>query len=173
MRYHYFNFTFWSDGIKILGAILGIAGIGVVLATFIFPEEQNLKTYLVAAGALIISFGLLSSFDGVIFDFQKNRYQAYEQWFGFRFGDWKDLPKLDAVDLIEHEFTKKNTPNGISPTFTSHIHVYKCVLFAGRERFWVLDFSSPKKASRAMEVLSDGIKSLKSSNGDSSFIEGL
>ncbi len=171
--FHYRDFS-WSEGSKVLGGILILGAVIILIAPFLFPVERTTKTLLVAGGALLISIPLLSSFSGVIFDFDKQKYLAYDQWVFVKTGVWKDMPKVNALDMIEHEYTRTNKPNGVSPTITTKGTVYKCVILAEGMDPWTLDYSSQKKATKAMEALTEGLRinqnaSLSSTPSDSNY----
>ncbi len=156
-RFHYKDFS-WSEGSKVLGGILILGAVIILLAPYFSDVEQTTKTLLVAGGAILISIPLLSSYSGVIFDFDRNKFLDYDQWVFVKSGEWKDIPKVSAVDMVEHEYNKRNKPNGVSPTITSNYKVYKCVILAEGMEPWSLDYSSQKKATKAMEALVEGLK---------------
>ncbi|MHA7130460.1 hypothetical protein [Algoriphagus namhaensis] len=155
---NYKNFFVWTDGFKMLGFILLIAGTSLLLSPMLVEVETNSRFWIVGVGSLLISLALLSSYNGVLFDLKNSRIKRYDQWFGVKFGDWEPIPRLKKIDLVVHEYKQKNTPNGVSPTFTSHHVIYKCVLLTAEKPFLVLDFRDQRKAIKFIDQLSNRLE---------------
>ncbi|MDN3203926.1 hypothetical protein [Algoriphagus sediminis] len=153
--FEYKNYHFWSDGLKVGGAVLVLGGSIVLIAPFLFPVEQSVKSIALGAGAISIGVILLGSYSGILFDFSNKRWKHYQRWAGISFGDWEPIPEVKKLDMIHHEVERSNIPNGIHPTITSRYKSYKCVIFMEGQQPLVLDFRNEKKAIKAMELFSD------------------
>jgi len=159
--FDYKNFSFWSDGFKVGGAVLVLGGSIVLIAPYLFPVEQSVKSIALGAGAISIGLILLSSYSGIFFNFSNKRWKHYQRWAGISFGDWEPIPEVKKLDMIHHEVERSNIPNGIHPTITSRYKSYKCVIFIEGKEPLVLEYTKRKKASRAMELLSEGLRRYK------------
>lgn len=152
------NQKFLSNGPNLLGLMLFVAG---VLAFFSlgFVEESALqKTIWIGSGACLIGIILTTISSGVALDPKANRFRHYESILGFTSGTWEKLPPIQKIEMIHHSYTSQNTPNGITPTFSSKLLIYKVVLISSEKVELSLDFSSEKAAVKAMERIQELMK---------------
>jgi len=55
------------------------------------------------------------------------------------------------MEMVQHSYTSQNTPNGITPAFSSKHLIYKVVLISAEKVELTLDFSKEMEAVLAME----------------------
>ncbi|WPR74932.1 hypothetical protein [Algoriphagus sp. NG3] len=151
------NTSIWSRG-RFFGIVLIGMGLVVLLTPlFVKVETQALQIGLVAGIPLVIGFFLVSTFTGTHIDFRNNRFKKYQSVLWFRFGDWQELPKISKAEIVHHTFLKRNVPNGISPTLSLQVTVYKCVLLSEDAKLLVLEFTREKNAILALEKIKVGL----------------
>lgn len=142
-----------------LGICLIAAGLIVLLVPFFFEvDTDSRKIGMVGGGAFLIGMFLISIYSGTLIDFQKHRFREYQSILWFKFGRWVALPRIEHVELIHHSFRSTNTPNGISPTMSGEVTIYKCVLLANGTKFLALDFNQEKNAVTALEKIKEGLR---------------
>lgn len=101
----------------------------------------------------MIGMFLISIYSGTLIDFQKHRFREYQSIFWFKLGQWQKLPKIEHAELILHSFRSRNTPNGITPTLSGLVTIYKVILLANGTKFLALDFNLEKDAVEALEEI--------------------
>lgn len=101
---------------------------------------------------------MISISEGTQIDFEANKFKAYQSILWIKFGDWQNLPKIENAELIHYVYTETNTPNGISPSLSAEVTVYKCVLVSGGKKFMVFDYSKEKDAIVALDIIRCGFK---------------
>ncbi len=145
--------NFFSNGPNLLGMILFLAGL-VAFGTLLFLNQTDVqKTIWVGLIACIIGIVLMTISSGIAIDFKTYQYRSYESILGVTFGEWKKLPPIQKIDLIQHSYTSQNTPNGITPTFSSKHLIHKIVLISAEQVELTIDFRQEKKAIVAGEKL--------------------
>ncbi len=147
------------NGARLLGICLISAGLIVLLVPiFIDVSTDSQKIGLVGGGAFLFGMLLISIYSGIRIDFRSNRFKEYKSVLWFKFGQWEELPKIEHAELILHSFRSTNTPNGISPTLSREVTIYKCVLLANGTKFLALDFSKEKDAIAALEEIKERLE---------------
>ncbi|MFC5626800.1 hypothetical protein [Algoriphagus winogradskyi] len=155
-----FNYKTGSSGIngpRLLGVILISAGI-IVLLVPVFHQVSTdpQKIGIVGGGSFFVGLVMVSIYTGTQIDFHRNRFKAYQSILWIKIGDWQELPKIENAELILHSFRSTNTPNGISPTLSRDVTIYKCVLLSNGAKFLALDFAKEKDAVAALEEIKKG-----------------
>ncbi|MDX5443491.1 MAG: hypothetical protein LPJ89_06860 [Hymenobacteraceae bacterium] len=79
---------FFPLQVKIVGVVLGLAGILVLL------ESVMLGLLL-----MLLSVLVLFTYCGVVLDVQNDRYKEFWGLFGFQFGKWLNLPPLQRITI--------------------------------------------------------------------------
>jgi hypothetical protein len=158
---HQFNHKNQNAGInrvRLLAICLIAAGLIVLLVPFFFEvDTDSQKIGLVGGGAFLIGMLLISIYSGTLIDFQKHRFREYQSILWFKFGKWEALPRIEHVELIHHSFRSTNTPNGISPTLSQQVTIYKCVLLSNSTKFLALDYTKEKDAIADLEEIREGL----------------
>lgn len=150
--------TIWSGG-RFLGLILISMGVVVVLTPlFMEVETEVLEIGLVAGIPTLIGLILISTYTGTLLDFQNRKYKEYQSVFWFKFGEWQELPKIERAEMVLHSFRSRNVPNGISPTLSGEVTIYKCVVIANGTKFLALDFAREKDAIAALQKIKTGLR---------------
>ncbi len=153
---HYVN---RKNGLQIVGGILILMGL-IVLAVPIFFEVDTefSKVLLVSGIPIVIGVIMISTYSGTLIEFENHKFKEYQSIQWIKFGDWQNLPKIENAELIHYTYTQTNTPNGISPTISGEVTVYKCVLVSGGKKFMVFDYSKEKDAIVALDIIRNGFR---------------
>ncbi|WP_339754499.1 hypothetical protein [Algoriphagus aquimarinus] len=161
-QFNHKNLSSGINGSSLLGLILLAAGLIVLLVPlFIEVNTDSQKIWIVGGGALVIGMLIVSIYSGTLIDFRRNEFKEYQCILWFRIGEWQKLPKIERAELILHSYRSTNTPNGISPTLSREVTIYKCVLIANGTKFLALDFTREKDAVVALEEISERLEKLK------------
>lgn len=135
------------SGIHLLGPILIFAGLfALVSPVFLKSESPKEKIIGVGVGAIIIGLGIISSYSGTEIDFSEKKVREYFSLGGVRMGKWKALPDILKVKVISNSYIRRNTPNGVSPTFSGRVTDFKTVLYSEASKP-VFSFFYSNKAS--------------------------
>jgi hypothetical protein len=142
-----------------VGGILILMGL-IVLAVPIFFEVDTefSKVLLVSGIPIVIGVIMISTYSGTLIEFENHKFKEYQSILWIKFGDWQNLPKIENAELIHYTSTQTNTPNGISPTLSGEVTVYKCVLVSGGKKFMVFDYSKEKDAIVALDIIRNGFR---------------
>lgn len=84
----------------------------------------------VGLGAIIIGFGIVTSYSGTLIDFTEKRVKEYFSIGGYKFGEWTTHPVILKVKVISNSYIVTNTPNGISPTFSGKVTDFKTLIYS-------------------------------------------
>jgi hypothetical protein len=146
---------FLSNGANLLGLTLFAAGMLAFCSLFFVEESAFSKTIWVGLGACLIGIILMTISSGIALDPSTNRFRHYESILGFTSGQWETFPPIEKMEMVQHSYTSQNTPNGISPTFSSKHLIYKVVLVSSEQVELTLDFNQEKAAVKAMEMIGE------------------
>lgn len=155
-----FNHSYRSmlSGGRLFGLVLIFLGLVVILtAVFVEVETNTLKIALVAGIPFLIGVILVSTYTGTLLDFENRKYKEYQTLLFFKLGEWKKLPKIEHAEMILHSFRSRNLPNGMSPTLSGEVTIYKCVLISNGTKFLALDFEKEKAAVAALKKVKEGL----------------
>ncbi len=125
---------------------------------FVDVETAFSKVLLVSGIPLTTGVFIISTYGGVLIDFKAHKLKKYQSIFWIKRGKWQRLPAIENAELIHHTYMESNTPNGISPTLSGEVTVYKCVLLVNREKVMVFDYSREKDAITALNIIRNGFK---------------
>jgi hypothetical protein len=152
--YTYRNFSASISGPRLLGFLLVGVGLLVLISRWIIESGSSIeKTIAVGLTAGVIGIILISLSSGILLDFRGNRIKYFQNVGWMKFGDWEKTPQVQEIELIHHSYQTKNIPNGITPTMSGKMMMYKCVLKSKDEVILSLDFSKEKEAFKAMEEI--------------------
>lgn len=152
--YAYKNSSASVPGPRLLGFLLVGAGLLALISPWIIASGSSIeKTISVGVAAVLIGLILISLSSGILLDFRGNRIKHFQNVCWMKFGDWEMIPKVQEIELIHHSYQTKNIPNGITPTMSGKMTMYKCVLKSSDEVILSLDFSNEKEAIVAMEEI--------------------
>jgi len=149
------NQNFLSNGPNLLGLMLFAVGMLAFCSLFFVEESAFSKTIWVGLGACLIGIILMTISSGIALDPSTNRFRHYESILGFTSGQWETFPPIEKMEMVQHSYTSQNTPNGISPTFSSKHLIYKVVLVSSEQVELTLDFSKEMEAVLAMERIGE------------------
>jgi len=156
-HFNHKNRNYGINGSSVLGICLVSAGLIVLLAPLFLEVATDLqKIGLVGGSAVLLGAVLITMYAGTELDFRSSRFREYHRILWFRFGEWQDLPKIDAAEMIIHNFRSQNIPNGITPTMSGEVTLYKCVLLANGTKFLVFDYLKESDAIAALLELKAG-----------------
>jgi hypothetical protein len=147
-----------SNGPNLLGLMLFAVGMLAFCSLFFVEESAFSKTIWVGLGACFIGFILMNISSGIALDIKMRRYRHYDSILGFTSGQWETLPQIEKMEMVQHSYISQNTPNGISPTFSSKLLIHKVVLISSEKVELSLDFSSEKAAVKAMQRIQELMK---------------
>jgi hypothetical protein len=148
------------SGPYLLGSLLVLAGLFTLISPAIFKaENSSVKVLAVGLGAIIPGLFILSSYGGTLIDFSKKRFKSYLSIGGFKFGEWTTLPDIRTIKVISTSYTSTNLPNGISPTFSGRVTVFKILLNSSEAKpVLSLVYSNKSKAVEQAQTLATGLK---------------
>jgi len=149
------NQNFLSNGPNLLGLMLFVAGTLAFGSLLVVGESAFQETIWVGTSACGIGFILMTISGGIELDPSTNRFRHYESILGFTSGQWETLPSIEKMEMVQHSYTSQNTPNGITPTFSSKHLIYKVVLVSSEQVELTLDFSKEMEAVLAMERIGE------------------
>lgn len=152
---HFRKQRFLSNGPNLLGLMLFVAGMLACGSLFYVLDSAISKTIWVGLGACFIGFILMTISSGIALDPKMRRYRHYDSILGFKLGQWETLLPIEKVEIVQHSYTSQNTPNGISPTFSSKHLIYKVVLLSSDQVELTLDFTQEKVAVKAMKRIQE------------------
>ena len=119
------------SGPHLFGTLLIFAGVFAFLSPLLFESYVTLeKTILVGAIFLVIGLMVVLTYGGTMINFTEKRVKEYTSVCGHKFGDWIPLPGIFTVKVISTRYKVTNTPNGISPTLSGSITVFKVLLWS-------------------------------------------
>lgn len=156
--FHY-KYRNQNNGVHLFGFILILMGM-IVLTVPLFLEVESafIEVFFVSGVPLAIGVFMISTYTGTLIDFEANKSKKYQSILWFKFGKWQNLPKIENAELIHYTYFIRNRPNGISPTLSGEITVYKCVLVVEGKKFMVFDYSKENKAIAALDKIKRGFK---------------
>lgn len=160
-HFNYIKRTLWN-GSHLTGIVLlSMALIIWVTSNFIENETDPFTLYMIVGIFLFLGILSLSTYSGTLIDFRRNEFKEYQSILWFKLGQWQKLPKIEHAELILHSYLSTNSPNGISPTLSREVTIYKCVLLANGTKFLALDFTREKDAVEALEEINERLGNLK------------
>lgn len=156
-QFNYKRRTLWN-GSHLAGITLILMSLIIWIASYFVTDETDPLT-LYTAIAILFLIGILSvsTYSGTLVNFRSNRFKEYQSVFWYKFGNWQEFPKIEHVEIIHHSFRKSNIPNGVSPTFSHEVTIYKCVLVTGERKVIAFDFPKEKQAVNAMQEIKRGL----------------
>jgi hypothetical protein len=158
MHFNHTNRNYGINGSRVLGIALVSAGLIVLLIPlFVEVATDPRKVGLVGGGAILLGAVLIAMSSGTELDFESSRFRKYHSILWFKFGEWRDLPKIEVANIIIHSFRSQHIPNGITPTMSGQVTLYKCVLLANGSQFLVFDYSKEKDAVAALLKIKAGV----------------
>lgn len=133
------NFNFKKrdlvSGPHLLGALFIMAGVfALVSPTFLKSGSSTERVLAVGIGALIIGLLVISSYSGTLIDFNRKEFREYLSIGGYKFGEWIALPDILKIKVISTSFVSSNTPNGISPTLSGKVTVFKTLIYSNSSK---------------------------------------
>lgn len=134
---------------------------GMIVSTVPLLVEVDtafIEIFFVSGVPMVIGVFMISTYTGTLIDFEANKSKKYQSILWFKFGKWQNLPKIENAELIHYTYFIRNRPNGISPTLSGEITVYKCVLVAKGKKFLVFDYSKETVAIVALDKIRTGFK---------------
>jgi hypothetical protein len=156
---NYFHYSIQRNGIKTAGKVVILMGLIVLAVPFLIEVATPIyKVLMVGGGAVIIGVTMISISEGTLIDFEAHKFKEYQSILWIKLGQWQILPRIENAELIHHTFTETNFPNGISPTLSGEVTVYKCVLVVGGKKFRVFDYSKEKDAIVSLDIIRSGFK---------------
>ncbi|MEP0711589.1 hypothetical protein [Algoriphagus sp.] len=157
-QFIYKNHNDGTKGPRLLGQIMLGAGLVVILVRLLFDMDTDpMKVALVGGGAILIGLIMSTIKSRILIDFAGKKYKEYQTILWYNMGDWMDLPLVHKAEIVQHSFRKTFVPNGITPTMSAQVTIYKVVLLADGRKFLVLDYAKEKKAALALEELKEGL----------------
>ncbi|WP_339867473.1 hypothetical protein [uncultured Algoriphagus sp.] len=156
----YFNYkkrTLWNGSHLVGISLVSIALIIWITSNFIENETDPFTLYMIVGIFLFLGILSLSTYSGILIEFDRSRFKEYQSVFWFKIGEWKELPKIEHAEFILHSFRATNIPNGITPTLSGEVTIYKCVLLANGTKFLALDYGREKDAVVAIEEIREAL----------------
>ncbi|WP_338224776.1 hypothetical protein [Algoriphagus confluentis] len=148
-----------NSGYLLAGTVSILMGLAVWITPFFLEVSTPISKILWVGGIpLLLGLGLISTFSGTLIDFEKKKIKRYQSMLWVKAGKWEPLPGINHAELIHHTYQHRNLPNGISPTISSEITTYKCVLKLEGNELLVFDYAREKDAIRALAQIQKGLQ---------------
>lgn len=147
-----------NNGYLLAGSVLLIISL-IIFGIPVFQEIETpfSKILLVGGIPFLLGLGLVSTYSGTLIDFEKKKLKKYMSIFWIKTGLWESLPQVENAELIHYTYQQKNLPNGISPTISSEITTFKCVLKLEGKKLLVFDYANEKNAIKALAQIQEGL----------------
>ena len=147
------------SGPHLFGTLLIFAGVFAFLSPLLFESHVTLeKTILVGAVFLMIGLVVMLTYGGTMINFTEKRVKEYTSVCGYKLGDWIPLPGISTVKVISIHYKVTNTPNGISPTLSGSITVFKILLWsADHAPEFSFDYTNKERAIHQAKQLAAGL----------------
>ena len=117
-----------------------------------------MRIWGVGITALVLGLGMKLSYSGIQIDFKARKARHFQSIFGIKKGEWTELPSLQRIVTTAENVSFWNTPNGISPTFKTHLTTYTIGLFGeGDQPHYFFQTDNPKQADRLAKTLATGL----------------
>lgn len=154
-----FHYTNQKNSLQLVSGILLLMGL-IVLSVPFFVEVDTAFSKILLVGGIPIVIGviMISTYRGTLLDFEAHKLKEYQSILWIKFGEWQNLPIIENAELIHYTYTHTNTPNGISPTLSGEITIYKCVLVVKSKKFMVFDYTKETDAIIALDKIREGYK---------------
>lgn len=154
--YDFKKWSLFSIGPHLLGLIFIAVGFFTMISPCFIPSDVTLiKTLLVGSLFFLLGVVVVSSYSGVLFDFEKKRYQMYYAFAGFRSGPWNILPVVTLVKVFPRTIKGSYTPNGINPTATLNAVVYVVAIYGQQVKpIVVLEYNTINSALKGANIIS-------------------
>ncbi|MGK7394369.1 MAG: hypothetical protein ACNS62_07340 [Candidatus Cyclobacteriaceae bacterium M3_2C_046] len=153
----YFNFKRRNllSGPHLLGPLLIFAGLFSIMSPLFLSSGNALEMVIgIGLGAIILGMVIISSYGGTLIDFTKNRYKEYFSIAGYKLGEWTTLPIILKVKVISTSYMSTNKPNGISPTFSGRVTVFRTFIYSNTATpVFSFMYSDRRKAVRHARTL--------------------
>lgn len=119
------------SGPHLLGLLLIIAGLFALVSPLFIRNESSMERVLgVGVGAILPGLVIVSSYGGTLIDCTGKRFKEYISIGGYKSGEWVTLPLISTVKVISTSYVSRNTPNGISTTFSGKVTDYKTLIYS-------------------------------------------
>jgi len=143
-------------GAHLLGSILLLISLFVLVSPLFVEAGDNLqKTLWVGSISFFVGLLIINTYEGTLINLDDNKIKDYLSFCGFKTGDWRKLPPVKAIKLVPIEQKTTNTPNGISPTFSSIRSSYQIILFFTPEHpIYTFSYTNKSVAQKKMKLLS-------------------
>ena len=140
-------------GRHLIGTVVFAAGLFNMLSSLFLESKNSIgTTIMIGAVASLIGLFFMTAFDGTLIDLSGKRVKEYSAFFGYKNGEWKSLPVINAVELLNKEEYLMNEPNGLSLTLNTKMKVYILCAYttADSEPALTLRFNKQKKAKETL-----------------------
>ncbi len=155
--YSHANTSLFSSW-RFLGVLLIGAAIFTISTPLFFAINYNAKVILLSATTLSIGLLLSTTFDGLQLDLKNKKQRDFIAILGFKRGDWRPIEAISAIIASSHSRHAQNTPNGISPTLSGTVTLYKLTAYSDLESLFTLWFHQKEKARHLGKMMSDHFK---------------
>lgn len=156
-----FNFkrrNFFS-GPHFFGTLLIMVGIVALLSPLFIKNTSSLeRVFSVGMGAILLGLVIIFSYEGTLIDYTDNRIKNYFSFIGYKMGKWSPLPNISTIKVISIKYISKNTPNGISPTFSGKVTDFRILLYSdASEPTFSFVYTNSNEAIKTAELLASNL----------------
>jgi len=143
------------SGWRFLGVLLILASVFVISTPLFFTISYDLKVISLSSITFTLGIFLSTSYEGLQLDLKQKKQRNFISVLGIRRGPWKPIGTITSLVISTHSRIAQNTPNGISPTLSGTVTLYKVAAFANQESLFVLWFHKKEKARHLGSLISD------------------
>lgn len=148
------NMSLFS-GWRFLGVLLILASAFVISTPLLFSISYNLKVFLLGSIAFTLGILLSTSYEGLQLDLKQKKQRNFISILGIKKGTWESIDAITTLVLSSHSGFAQNAPNGISPTLSGTVTLYKVAAYANKESIFALWFHKKEKARHLGNMISD------------------
>lgn len=135
-----------TSGPHLLGVLLILVGLLAVIGPLFFTIGiPIIKAQLIGGGSIILGLMIVSSFEGVLIDFNNKKIKEYFSICGLKRGQWESLPTISVVKMIAKTSKATNTPNGIGPTLSGSISEFMVFIYTQNSEKPIYSFNFPRE----------------------------
>lgn len=147
------------SGPHILGSLLIIVGLFALMSPLLFENGSSMeRTLVVGIGAIILGLIIVTSYGGTIIDFEGNRFKEYSSICGYKVGKWTRFPKISSIKVKSFTFASTNIPNGISPTLSRKITIFKIQMYSNAPKpVFSFVYSNRDRAVKQAKTLANNL----------------
>ena len=146
-------------GLRLMGMVLLVGGlVSIFLPYFIDIAGESGKSLWTGLAFGLIGFFMAGASNGNEVDLTQKKHRHYKYFWGYKWGEWSDIPELDGIYYLKHSYEEDRTPNGISPTVSGRVTDHHVLGLIDEDTLvFSLKYYRAEKAQQAADQLSKAL----------------